>query len=124
MRIEFVEDECFLFWVKELWRATCRGRACVKKNSSLHIWPRNFSTTFFRILPKDFPFYLSKILMTFFSFSHRPFFRSSALPYFTHCPFVLFLNSTFYRRKFLDDLFYDLTPKLYILSLKSSDDFF
>src|SRR6218665_1228961 len=28
------------------------GRACFKKNSSLHIWQKNFSTTFFRILPQ------------------------------------------------------------------------
>src|SRR6218665_1486356 len=41
------------------------ARACFKKNSSLHIWPKNFSTTFFRILPQNCTFYFSKILMTF-----------------------------------------------------------
>ena len=44
-----------------------RSRACFKKKSSLHIWPKNFWTTFFSILPQNLTFYLSKILMTFFS---------------------------------------------------------
>src|SRR6218665_2381794 len=43
------------------------SRACFKKNSSLHISQKNFSTTFFRILPKNiYIFSLSKILMTLF----------------------------------------------------------
>src|SRR6218665_2793073 len=83
------------------------GRACFKKNSSLHIWPKNFSTTFFRMLPKNGTCYPSTILMTFFS--HRPFLRFSSLPYFTDYPSFLFLNSTFSRKKFLNDLFYDFS---------------
>src|SRR6218665_1021421 len=76
-------------------------RACFKKNSSLHICPTNFSTTFFRILPQNFTFDLSEILMTFFS--HHPFLRSSTLPYyFDTLPSFLFLNSTFSRQKFLN----------------------
>src|SRR6218665_1122311 len=41
-------------------------RACFKKNSSLHIWPKHFSTTFSRNLPRNCTSYLSKILRTFF----------------------------------------------------------
>src|SRR6218665_656137 len=78
-------------------------RSCFKKNSSLQIWPINFSTTFFRILLQNWTFYLSKILMTFFS--HRPFLRFSSLPCLTDCPSFLFLNSTFLPQKFLYDLF-------------------
>jgi len=37
-------------------RRTSESRACFKKNSSLHIWPKNFSTTFFRILSKNVTF--------------------------------------------------------------------
>src|SRR6218665_1448183 len=50
-------------------------RACFKKNSSLHISQKNFSTTFFRILPEKFVHFFSQKL-TFF-FSHRPFSQSS-----------------------------------------------
>jgi len=35
--------------------------ACFNKKSTLHIWPKNFWT----VLPQNFTFYLSKILMTF-----------------------------------------------------------
>src|SRR6218665_1543217 len=46
------------------------ARACFKKNSPLHIRPKNFSTTFFRFLLKKFSFYLSScpenFLTTFF----------------------------------------------------------
>src|SRR6218665_3667842 len=42
------------------------GRACFKKNSSLHILAEKFLNDLFRILPENFSFYLSKILMTFF----------------------------------------------------------
>src|SRR6218665_2509966 len=70
------------------------ARACFKKNSSLHIWPKNFSTTFFRILPQNCTFYFSKILMTFFN--HRPFLPFSTLPCFTDDDsyFLLFAHYT------------------------------
>src|SRR6218665_1332486 len=51
------------------------SRACFKKNSSLHISQKNFSTTFFRILPKNFLNFSSQKF--FFFFSHSPFSLSS-----------------------------------------------
>src|SRR6218665_2345200 len=57
----FTEWTTIIFDILQL-----NGRACFKKNSSLHIWAKNSRTTFFRILHKKILFYLSKILMTFF----------------------------------------------------------
>src|SRR6218665_3807411 len=59
----FTEWTTIIFDILQL-----NGRACFKKNSSLHIWAKNSRTTFFRILPKKILCYLSKILMTFFFF--------------------------------------------------------
>src|SRR6218665_1737233 len=57
-------------------------RSCFKKNSSLHIWPKNFWTTFFRILPQKFYIlslknsddliFLVIALFTMFNPSHHP----------------------------------------------------
>ena len=35
-----------------------QARACFKNKYHCTFWPKNFSTTFFRILPENFPFYL------------------------------------------------------------------
>src|SRR6218665_141131 len=50
-------------------------RACFQKNSSLHIWPEHFSTTFLGFYPQIYNFISKKILMTIFS--HQPFLRFS-----------------------------------------------
>src|SRR6218665_943337 len=80
-----------------------------KKNYHCTFWPKYFSTTFFRILPENFSFYLSKFLKTFFS--HRPFFLNiiqispisyclnTLYPLHTHRHAVFpFLHLTFYSR--------------------------
>ena len=59
--------------------------------------------TFFRILPQNCTFFLSKFWWPFFS--HRPFYDFYSLPCLTDWPSFLFLNSTFSPQKFLDDLF-------------------
>src|SRR6218665_3847321 len=41
--------------------ASLHSRACFKKNTSLHIWPKNFQRPLFRTLPQyNCAFYLSK----------------------------------------------------------------
>src|SRR6218665_1374258 len=72
----FTEWTTIIFDILQL-----NGRACFKKNSSLHIWAKNSRTTFFRIFPKEILCYLSKILMTFF--------------------LVIYLFTVFYPSKFL-----------------------
>src|SRR6218665_1512913 len=100
-------------------------RACFKKNSSLHIWPKNSRTTIFRILAKKILFYLSKILMTFFLvidfFYDFVACRLHKLALFPVPEINIFLTSIF-RRPFLG--FYPKILNFYIFSLKNSDDFF
>src|SRR6218665_2903425 len=62
---------------------TANSRACFKKNSSLHIWPKNLRTTFFlAILPQNLQFLSFENSDDLF-FSHHPFFTIfSVLPYF------------------------------------------
>ena len=92
-------------------------RACFKKNSSLHIWPKMFRTTFLGILPPNLQFYPSKILMTFFSpplftisypcaFDRLPRISCSLTPNFRHINLLtivflgFYLNYIFFSRKF------------------------
>ena len=56
-------------------------RACFKKNSSLHIWPKNFRTTFLGILPQILQF-LSVENSDEFFLVIAPFLRFSVHPYF------------------------------------------
>ena len=83
------------------------GRACFKKNSSLHICPKNFWTTFLGYYPKILYFISQKFWWPF----------SLVISFFTlfypsQCPSFLFLNSTFSRQKFLDDLLIAFYPKI------------
>ena len=75
-----------------------QDRACFKKNSSPHIWPKNFRTTFFRdCTPKSTIFYPSKILMTIFLVI-TSFYDFLALH-------MSYLNPKFSQHKLLHDLF-------------------
>src|SRR6218665_812269 len=75
-----------------------QDRACFKKNSSLHIWAKNFRTTFFRdCTPKSTIFYPSKILMTIFLVIT---FFYDFLALHMSC-----LNPKFSQHKLLHDLF-------------------
>src|SRR6218665_3957879 len=96
-------------------------RACFKKNSSLHIWPKMFRTTFLGILPPNLQFYPSKILMTFFSpplftisypcaFDRLPRISCSLTPNFRHINLLTIVFLGFYLN--------------YIFSLENSDDLF
>src|SRR6218665_2654305 len=99
------------------------GRACFKKNSSLHIWPKNFRTTlFWNFTPK------STILsvknsddLFFFFFCHHPFLQFSSLAHFTDCPA---LTPKFSPHEFLNNLCLGFYQNLTIFSLENSDDFF
>src|SRR6218665_1877034 len=84
---------------------TRRTRACFKKNSSLHIWPKNFSTTFFRILPQQF--YILSLK------NSDDLFLVIALFYDVHpftSPSFLFLH--FFRVKIFERPFLTLNPTI------------
>src|SRR6218665_1304335 len=78
-------------------------RACFKKNSSLHIWPKIFRTTCFRnFTPK------STILSVENSddlFLVHLFLQFPSLAHLTDCPPLLLLNPKFSPHKSLNDLF-------------------
>ena len=112
--------------VTHIWEYTKRqyNRACFKKISSHCTFGRKISQRpFLGFYPKILHFISQKFWWLFFS--HHPFSRSSILPYLTHCPSFLFLNSTFYRQKFLDDLFLGFYTKiLHVISQKFWWSFF
>ena len=86
---------------KGWWSKPPLYRACFKKNSSLHIWPKNFRTTsFYEFYPKIYNFYPSKILMTFFSV---------ITSFYDFLALRMFLNPKCSPHKFLGDLFLSLS---------------
>src|SRR6218665_2434374 len=84
----------------------CVSRACFKKNSSLHISQKNFSTTFFRILPEKFLNFPLKNSDDFFFFFFFFFFFSF---FFFSPPFFLVFSQKifkFFLKKFFVFFFF------------------
>src|SRR6218665_847143 len=90
-----------------------RIRACFKKNSSLDICPKNFSTTYFRILPQNCKCFLSKILMTIFLVI-APFYDFLAFHISQVAPLSCSLTPHFRPKNFFTTFFKILPRKSFI----------
>src|SRR6218665_2755924 len=94
-------------------------RACFKKNSSLHIWPKNFRTTFFRNFTPKSTILSIKNSDDFFLVI-TPFLRFSSLPHLTDCPA---LTPKFSPHEFLNNLCLGFYQN-FTFFLENSDDLF